>query len=78
MGLTPVLSTARRLALSFGVHAVHTEDAQNFKDMVVKAVAIAKRERLAKAGDKVVITAGVPFGTPGSTNILRIAEIPET
>ena len=78
MGLTPILKTARRLALSFGVHAIHTEDAQNFKDMVVKAVAIAQREHIAKEGDKVVITAGVPFGTPGSTNILRIAEIKES
>ena len=75
--LTPVLKTARRLALSYGVHAVHTEDAQDFKDMVRKAARVAKRDQIAQIGDRVVITAGVPFGTPGSTNILRIAEIRE-
>ncbi|MDD3181725.1 MAG: pyruvate kinase [Alphaproteobacteria bacterium] len=78
MGLTPVLATARRLALSFGVHAVHTEDVQSFKDMVDKATRLAVRDHIARVGDRVVITAGVPFGTPGSTNILRIAEIPDS
>lgn len=77
MGLTPILQTARRLALSFGVHAVHTEDAKDFRDMVSKAVQLAAHEGIAKVGDKVVITAGVPFGTPGSTNVLRIADIRE-
>lgn len=77
MGLTPVLGTARRLALSYGVHAVHSPDAEDFKDMVAKATRLAARDQIAKVGDRVVITAGVPFGTPGSTNTLRIAEIPE-
>ena len=75
VGLTPILKTARRLALSYGVHAVHTEDAKDFKDMVGKAVRIALRDAIAKKGARVVITAGVPFGTPGSTNSLRIADI---
>lgn len=77
MGLTPVLRTARRLALSYGVYPVHSADAQDFKDMVAKATNLAARDGLAKVGDRVVITAGVPFGTPGSTNILRIADITE-
>jgi pyruvate kinase len=75
MGLTPNLQTARRLALSYGVHSVHTKDAESFKDMVQKAVRLAREAGLAVVGDKLVITAGVPFGTPGSTNILRIAQI---
>ncbi|MDX9690108.1 MAG: pyruvate kinase [Proteobacteria bacterium] len=75
MGLTPNLKTARRLALSYGVHPVHTKDAESFKDMVQKAVRLAREAGLATVGDKLVITAGVPFGTPGSTNILRIAQI---
>ena len=41
--------------------------------MVQKAVRIAYREQIAEAGQRVVITAGVPFGTPGATNTLRIA-----
>ena len=71
--LTPKLATARRLALAWGVHAVVTEDAQNFGDMVQKAVRIAHNEEFADKGQRLVITAGVPFGTPGATNILRIA-----
>ena len=41
--------------------------------MVDKAVAVAKAEDFARVGDRVVATAGVPFGTPGATNVLRIA-----
>jgi pyruvate kinase len=55
------------------VHSVLTEDLQTFRDMVVKAIRIARQEEFAETGDALVITAGVPFGTPGATNILRIA-----
>jgi pyruvate kinase len=41
--------------------------------MVQKAVRIAHREKVAELGQRVVITAGVPFGTPGATNVLRVA-----
>ena len=73
LGLTPRIESARRLALAWGVHSVHTEDARDFIDMVNKASAVARAEGFAKSGDRLVITAGVPFGTPGSTNTLRIA-----
>ena len=71
--LTSNLGTARRLALLWGAHCVHTSDVKSFGDMVQKAVRIAHRERIAEPGQRVVITAGVPFGTPGATNVLRIA-----
>jgi pyruvate kinase len=71
--LTSNLSTARRLALLWGAHCVHTSDVKNFGDMVQKAVRIAHREEFAEPGQRVVVTAGVPFGTPGATNVLRIA-----
>jgi pyruvate kinase len=71
--LTSNLGTARRLALLWGAHCVHTSDIKSFADMVQKAVRIAHREEIAEPGQRVVITAGVPFGTPGATNILRIA-----
>ncbi len=71
--LTANPEVARRMSLSYGVHAALTADIDNFGDMVKKAVSIAKAEGFADKGDRVVITAGVPFGTPGSTNILRIA-----
>ena len=73
--LTPNLDTARRMTLAWGVHPVRTEDAHNFADMVARAVRVARQEKLAKPGERLVITAGVPFGTPGATNILRIAYV---
>lgn len=77
----PILSlshnkaTARRLTLSYGVYGVYTEDVDNFEDTVNKAVEIAKKATLVKETDKLVLTAGVPFATPGSTNILRVIEV---
>jgi pyruvate kinase len=73
--LTPNLDTARRMTLAWGVHPVHAEDAHSFADMVQRAVRIARQQKLAQAGQRLVITAGVPFGTPGATNILRIAYV---
>ncbi len=73
LALTPNVGTARRLALLWGAHCVHLADIKNFNDMVQKAVRTAQREGIAKSGERVVVTAGVPFGTPGSTNVLRIA-----
>ncbi len=73
MCLTSSLSTARRMALAYGVHSVHTADVTNFSEMVQKAVQIAREHGIAEEGQRLVITAGVPFGTPGNTNILRIA-----
>ena len=75
MGISPNLNTARRLSLVWGVHCIHTSDAKSFKDMVLKAGRLAKKEKFAKQGDHVVITAGVPFGQSGATNVLRIASV---
>jgi pyruvate kinase len=73
--LTPKLETARRLGLLWGVHAVHTRDVASFEEMVAKAKRMALRHKLAAAGDIVVVCAGVPFGTPGSTNVLHAVRI---
>ncbi|MEQ8195717.1 MAG: pyruvate kinase [Rhodospirillales bacterium] len=73
LGLTPKVETARQLALTWGVHPIRTSDAHSFGEMVKIASEIALREEFAAPGDRIVITAGVPFGTPGATNILRIA-----
>jgi len=40
--------------------------------MVTYAATVAKEQEFAVAGQRLVVTAGVPFGTPGSTNVLRI------
>lgn len=73
--LTENEATARRLALVWGIHTVITQDIRNFSDMIEKACRIAKEEGLAQKGECLVITAGVPFGTPGATNVLRIARL---
>lgn len=73
--LTPKLETARRMGLLWGTHAVHTKDVDSFEDMVAKAKRMALRQGIAKAGDRVIVCAGVPFGTPGSTNVLHVVRI---
>ena len=70
---TPSLDTARRLCLVWGVHSVPTEDIRDFDDMVKRASNIARQEGFAQAGERIVITAGVPLGTTGATNMLRVA-----
>ncbi len=73
--LTPRRETARRLGLLWGCHAVHTRDVESFEEMVAKAKRMALRHRMAGAGDQVVVMAGVPFRTPGSTNVLHVVRI---
>ena len=73
LGLITRMVTARKLTLAWGVHPVFTEDAKDLDEMVGKARAIAKAEGFAQPGSSIVITAGLPFGTPGATNLLRLA-----
>jgi pyruvate kinase len=73
IGLTPVESTARRLALVWGVHTILTGDPENLSHMVRKACRIAFEEGLVKAREGILITAGIPLGSPGATNMIRIA-----
>ncbi|MDR3435333.1 pyruvate kinase [Telmatospirillum sp.] len=75
ISLTPDIEVARQLAIVWGAHSVVTERPRGFSEMVSKAQAIALRDGFAKAGDRIVITAGVPFGCQGNTNILRVASI---
>lgn len=74
--LTANLATARRMAMCWGVHPVHTQDVSNFSEMVENACKLCQQDGLGKPGDSLVVTAGVPFGTPGNTNVLRLARIP--
>jgi pyruvate kinase len=73
--LTPSLRTARRLGLLWGAHAVRTRDVHSFEEMVGKSKRMALRHGLAKAADRIIVTAGVPFGTPGSTNVVHVARL---
>ena len=72
LGLTPDVKTARRLVLAWGVHPVETSHFTEFIDVVNCASEVATEEKFAAPGQRLIITAGVPFGTPGATNVLRI------
>jgi pyruvate kinase len=73
VALSPSVATGRKLSLVWGVHCVVTEDAHDLDDMVNRASRIAFKEGFAKAGERVIVVAGVPLGTPGATNMLRLA-----
>jgi len=73
LALTPITATGRRLALVWGLHCVLTGDPQDLDDMVDKACRIAYQEGFAQPGQRVIVSAGVPLGTPGATNLLRVA-----
>lgn len=73
LALTPFRGTARRLALVWGLHCAVTEEVERFKLAVVSAARVALRDGFATEQDFIVVTAGVPFNTPGTTNILRVA-----
>ena len=75
LALTPSKAMARRLTLAWGLHCVETEDAHNLDDVSERACQIAFAQGFAKMGDRVVITAGLPLGTPGATNLLRVAYV---
>ena len=75
MALTPSLDTARRMSLVWGVHAMVTEDARDMDDMAERACRNSFTEGFAKVGERIIVVAGVPFGSPGATNMIRIAFI---
>jgi len=75
IALSPSVQTARRMSVVWGLHCVVEQDATDLEDMVNRACRIVAKEGFGKPGDRIIISAGVPLGTPGSTNLLRIAYI---
>ncbi len=73
--LTPSIRTARRVALLWGAHAVATKDIGSFEEMIAKGKRMALRHGFGEAGSKQVVLAGVPFGTPGATNLLHVVTL---
>ena len=73
VAISPRLSTGRRLSLVWGVHCIVAEDAHDLDDMVERACHLACKDGFAKPGQRVIIVAGVPLGTPGATNMQRVA-----
>jgi len=73
LGLTSRLEIARRLAVVWGVHAVEVPELHSMTEAVTRATRIARTEGFADPGEEVVVTAGIPFNQPGTTNALRVS-----
>ncbi len=77
LALTPIDTTARRLSLAWGLHCVVGPSVDRFKHAVVNAIRAARADGFAGDDDNIIVTAGVPFNMPGTTNILRVAPMDE-
>lgn len=75
LGLTPNITTARQLTVVWGVTPMVIENLKNFDDMTAEARKAVVAQQLAKEGDNVVVTAGIPFGKAGTTNMLYVLEV---
>ena len=75
LAMSASLHTARRMGLLWGVHPIHTRDVSSFEEMVEKAKRMVLRHQIAKGGDRVILMAGIPFGTAGSTNVLHVVRL---
>ncbi|MEO7954766.1 MAG: pyruvate kinase [Polaromonas sp.] len=75
LSLTPSIGVARRLALAWGVHSVHIGDVSDVDQMTATACDVARKEKFATSGQTIVAIAGMPFGSPGTTNLMRIATV---
>jgi pyruvate kinase len=73
VAITPIMATGRKMSIAWGIHCVVAEDARDQDDMIERACRIALKDGFAKAGQRVIVVAGVPLGTPGATNMIRIA-----
>lgn len=75
LSLTPSLETARRLTVAWGIYSVVNQRLEKVEDVTGTALEIARAQGMARSGDTLVITAGVPLGQPGTTNMLRIEHL---
>jgi pyruvate kinase len=73
VAISPIVAAGRKLSLAWGIHTVIAEDARDQDDMVERACQIAFKNGFAKAGQRIVVVAGLPLGTPGATNMIRVA-----
>jgi pyruvate kinase len=75
LGLTPDVATARRMAFTWGVHALITPLTHSMTETVARAIHLVQQEGFASTGEEIVVVAGVPFGKTGTTNALRVANV---
>jgi pyruvate kinase len=77
VSLTTCLMVARQMSVVWGTHSVVAPPVHSFGEMIALAVRVAQEQGFAQWGEQIVITAGIPFGAAGSTNILRVAVVEE-
>lgn len=65
-------STVKKLTLSWGVYPFKTEELADTDDMITRSRKVALETGLVRPGEKIVVTAGIPFRVPGSTNLLKV------
>ena len=73
LALTPNIDAARRLSIAWGVHPLVTADAEDVDDMAHRACRLSFSEGFAGADERIIVVAGLPFGSPGATNMMRLA-----
>ena len=78
LAFTPLHETRNQLAVSWGVQCYEVPEVEHTDDMVAQVDEILQDKHLAQPGDTVVIVAGMPPGTPGSTNSIRVHTVGET
>src|SRR5690606_26720182 len=76
LALTHNPSTARRLALVWGLEPRLGREPASLEDVTDDALAGAEQYGLAEPGQRVLVLAGTPFGAPGAANLLRLAHVP--
>tara|TARA_B100000073_G_scaffold327261_1_gene312781 strand:- start:780 stop:2198 length:1419 start_codon:yes stop_codon:yes gene_type:complete len=73
--VTPIIKTARKLTLVWGVKCIVQKDANNLEEMIKLTKTYSKKEKIIKIGEKMVITAGLPLKKLGTTNLIRVIKV---
>ena len=73
--VTPIIETARKLTLVWGVNCIVQKDANNLEEMIKMTKSYSKRKKIVKKGEKMVITAGLPLKKLGTTNLIRVIKL---
>ena len=73
--ISPNINVSRQVSLLWGVHSINSRDAKGWKDMMSISKEIIKKLKFIKKNDFVIITAGLPFGKAGMTNMVRLYKV---
>ena len=73
--ISPNINVSRQVSLLWGVQSINSKDANGWKDMMSISKEIIKKLKFIKKNDFVIITAGLPFGKAGMTNMIRLYKV---